>query len=497
MLCRRITYLKGHILLNKIRQRLSIGDLKVYGYPVVGFHNDFTQQLIKMKEKVDQFHMYFYSKKPYFLKNDKSTKKETVKIKFNRRNSVVPGSFDYKLLSLVGTQSLPNHSSPNKIKGRNISADLDSKLKDKLHLRIKNESKKRIDEISDNSLSDSNNLCSDINNSRDSQKDIKSGSRNGYLNKPSSKCIESMMQERRLSSRKMDRLIEQAKIKPVLHRNSNQSLPELEVPTNKQNSKNFKTDDLSSPRCQAESTFDNRATNETNDMKFDSELQDIFKYSTFIKEDSKLSKTQSHQTFNNYLKDHLKYKNTAEFYLSNMQDRINVLETTKKFKRNKSKKLLRKIHKKAIKISASRLKVKNLMIERSFSPSKRSKCLNYQKANPNKFQKKPKTHRVIRRNEVINSVHNIRMRKQELAPLKRSIAKISIPRNSKKNLVKKDASMLKSLDAFAASTIDARSRGAYTRFKKVRSRKSKSKITKEANTDRNTRLGTSKECELL
>lgn len=42
-----------------------------------------------------------------------------------------------------------------------------------------------------------------------------------------------------------------------------------------------------------------------------------------------------------------------------------MLESTKNFHKNRSEKVLKRMHKKALKIASSRLKVKNLMPERS------------------------------------------------------------------------------------------------------------------------------------
>ncbi len=59
-------------------------------------------------------------------------------------------------------------------------------------------------------------------------------------------------------------------------------------------------------------------------------------------------------------------------------DRINILETTKKFKRDKSKKLLKRIHRKAFKIASNRLKVKNLISQKTSSVPKIPKVGKYE-----------------------------------------------------------------------------------------------------------------------
>lgn len=92
-------------------------DMKVYEYPTIEHNKDFTQKLITMKEKVDQFHLYFYSKTPYFLNEKKISKKiGEPKPKLLRRNSVMPGSVNYNLLNMVSMKSSNLRSSPEKIR---------------------------------------------------------------------------------------------------------------------------------------------------------------------------------------------------------------------------------------------------------------------------------------------------------------------------------------------------------------------------------------------
>ncbi|CAI2361574.1 unnamed protein product [Moneuplotes crassus] len=304
---------------------------------------------------------------------------------------------------------------------------LSSQLKNKIDNRSQKEASKQTDEISANSLSDSQEYNSIVETFNESNKIIKPETDISYLRKQTHRCVDNLQSKRRLNSRKMERLMEHTKTKSKFYKKFNQSLPDLELPKYSKSSKKFKENDFSSSNFKVESTFDNRATNESNESKLESETQNlILRFSTFVKDDSKLSKTQHHQQFNNYLKDHLKYKITTDFYLNNMKDRINILENTIKFKKDKSKKLLKKFDKKALQIASTRLRAKSLVIEKS-SPGCNPKSSYYQKINSRTYCKKPKTHRMSQRSKINDSSHKIRPTKTPLIQLKNSKSKSTVP----------------------------------------------------------------------
>lgn len=115
----------------------------------------------------------------------------------------------------------------------------------------------------------------------------------------------------------------------------------------------------------------------TQEHTSNNDQQDIFK--TFSSFKPKLLASPNLQLNEanslSYLKEHLKFKNTAEFYLNIMQgilvvldvydyiylDRVNDLETNDKFHKIKSKRFLKKLNKKAFKLATNRLIVKNLI----------------------------------------------------------------------------------------------------------------------------------------
>ncbi len=99
-------------------------DLKGYDYPIIDHPNDFTQKLMKMKEKIDQFHLYFYSKKPAYFADKKTRRKESSKLKFNRRHSVMPGTKNFDLLQMV-TKKSPTMIFSNEKKCSDLTKKMD------------------------------------------------------------------------------------------------------------------------------------------------------------------------------------------------------------------------------------------------------------------------------------------------------------------------------------------------------------------------------------
>lgn len=75
-----------------------------------------------------------------------------------------------------------------------------------------------------------------------------------------------------------------------------------------------------------------------------------------------------------YLKEHIKFRNTAEFYVNNMKgdfdlcsnsiERLSDLESRQSIKKSKSKRILKKLNRKAVKIAANRLKVESLIADK-------------------------------------------------------------------------------------------------------------------------------------